>query len=1393
MAAVIRIKRSTAGAAPSSLAEGELAYAEAAGAGSAGVLYVGASGATVRAIAGLGQVAPLASPALTGVPTAPTAIAATNTTQIATTAYVKSQSYLVGTGVGAGTYTKVAVSSNGLVTAGTTLSASDIPALTASKISDFDAQVRTSRLDQMASPTGNLSFNNQRLTNVAAPSSAQDATNKQWVESLFNGSDNKGSVRVATTGNVDLALAPDTVDDVALATDDLLLVHKQTDPVENGVYKVSALGTGADGVWVRADNADISAEVTSGLFVFVSEGTTYGGNGYTLMTPDPIVLDTDALTFTQTSATGQIIEGPGIGKTGNEMYVKLGTAGTPSGRAYTAGSIVYAATTSALDAVQLSGLVQGNGAGAPSAILPGTTANVTPNRIPKFYSSAPYARDSAINDNGTTVSVEGRITRLSRATAAPIGTANTVYNDAVLGSTDTVNTGMTIFGSGQTGIAFGDAASELSGQVRYQHSTDTLEFGTVGNIDWRMTVGTLTSNAAGVIRSGSGTLIIYGTTGLSLGSGGCDAGRGVALNPVVNAVGTVATGMDIAGTYTATANGDVFAPFSTKSSGIVCASVTYTGLAAYMFRLHGSNMTKSGTGTIDTAATIYIGDAPSIGTSNYALQVASGRSVFGGFVSIGTTAAGQVLTLSQALGGANSTMIEFQVGATAKGYIGSIVTASHVIAGSAVGDMTVRTEGGKILFSTDSGVTAHAALSGANFGIGTISPGAMTHIDKSAAGAEGPTLWLKNSGASTLGSAASIVFTCDGGGTYAGGSRIQVTNVDAGTGMADMRFFVHNAANVAPEVMRLTSNGLVAIPKGVYSQSWTANSVPDDYYVPVLTIPVGYFGAPTRGTLSVVATYSGAVTQATYALSMMGGGRLHCVSMISYGDYSGLQAGFDLYEMGQQLGAGSTQIAIYNFSGNTCSYSFTLTLDNSYAPTTYTNPTPVAGVPASSSSVGFGNVLKKGEFSNVGIGTVGITNSALAVFATGADEVAGDPRLTVRIGDAGGGKGGFLGYSNSEKLLTIMSNEASSGVNIWTHNGSWGERFRVHTNGFVGIGTVAPIDRCEVAGGIHTSGAATASKANAAYFDYYSGGARIGARGPNDTTRATFKIDLMEGDAGNQITPISVDASGNVTLAPATGYLSVNNAGYAHEVFTVPAGGTYYLHVDMNGTNGYYEAKLGGYGAAGESKCVMSWIDGGHSGGIVHHHIQELARIVSGTLVLGQLQKTATGASILIQNTGSYEVVFHLTTMAFHTQSRRTTVTVNETPPSGPTDAFTTFASKVGVGTIAPEAALHVVSDALGVTQTNASGVLMSTTTAAVLDAQQISPAIRWRAYGWDTVASASKSVDFRQYVLPVQAAGNPTGRLITEVSLNGGGYSTVCAWDSDGVLTDGTIDGGTF
>ena len=57
---------------------------------------------------------------------------------------------------------------------------------TASTISDFNTAVRTNRLDQMAAPTGSVALNAQKLTGVADPTSAQDASTKAYVDAQVN-------------------------------------------------------------------------------------------------------------------------------------------------------------------------------------------------------------------------------------------------------------------------------------------------------------------------------------------------------------------------------------------------------------------------------------------------------------------------------------------------------------------------------------------------------------------------------------------------------------------------------------------------------------------------------------------------------------------------------------------------------------------------------------------------------------------------------------------------------------------------------------------------------------------------------------------------------------------------------------------------------------------------------------------------------------------------------------------------------------------------------------------------------------------------------------------------------------------------------------------------------
>lgn len=201
------------------------------------------------------------------------------------------------------------------------LVADDIPTVTASKISNFDTQVRTNRLDQLAVPTANVSLNSRNLTNLADPVNAQDAATKAYVDATRQGLDAKDSVRVATTANVALTGATTTtIDGVTLAAGNRILVKNQTTGSENGIYVF------ATGAWSRATDADTSAKVSSGLFVFVEEGTVNSDSGWVLTTDGVITIGTTSLNFAQFSGAGQITAGMGLTKTGNTIDV--GTVST---------------------------------------------------------------------------------------------------------------------------------------------------------------------------------------------------------------------------------------------------------------------------------------------------------------------------------------------------------------------------------------------------------------------------------------------------------------------------------------------------------------------------------------------------------------------------------------------------------------------------------------------------------------------------------------------------------------------------------------------------------------------------------------------------------------------------------------------------------------------------------------------------------------------------------------------------------------------------------------------------------------------------------------------------------------------------------------------------------
>ncbi len=188
-------------------------------------------------------------------------------------------------------------------------------------------EIALSKLTLSGSAGVSLDGGAARATNFIDPTAATDLATKQYVDAAAVGIDWKPSVRAATTANVTVAGgAPNTLDGVTLVLNDRILVKDQSSGAENGLYFVSTLGTGANGTWTRTLDSNISAEVTSGLAVFVTEGTIAGDTGWVLTTNDPIVLATTALVFTQFTGSGTITGGSGILKTGSQLDVELDTA-----------------------------------------------------------------------------------------------------------------------------------------------------------------------------------------------------------------------------------------------------------------------------------------------------------------------------------------------------------------------------------------------------------------------------------------------------------------------------------------------------------------------------------------------------------------------------------------------------------------------------------------------------------------------------------------------------------------------------------------------------------------------------------------------------------------------------------------------------------------------------------------------------------------------------------------------------------------------------------------------------------------------------------------------------------------------------------------------------------
>ena len=164
-------------------------------------------------------------------------------------------------------------------------------------------------------------------------------TNKKYVDTVAQGLDIKDAVRVGTTANLTATYSNGSsgvgatltnsstqaalvIDGITMVVNDRVMVKDQTTTLQNGLYKVTNIGSGSTN-WVltRTPDGDESTEVNGGSFFFVQEGTVNGDNGYVTTNDGNPTIGTDAITFEQFSGAGQVTAGSGLSKSGNIIDV----------------------------------------------------------------------------------------------------------------------------------------------------------------------------------------------------------------------------------------------------------------------------------------------------------------------------------------------------------------------------------------------------------------------------------------------------------------------------------------------------------------------------------------------------------------------------------------------------------------------------------------------------------------------------------------------------------------------------------------------------------------------------------------------------------------------------------------------------------------------------------------------------------------------------------------------------------------------------------------------------------------------------------------------------------------------------------------------------------------
>lgn len=367
------------------------------------------------------------------------------------------------------------------------------------------------------------------------PTTSLQAATKQYVDSVSGGLTPVAACRVATTGALTAtynngasgvgatltnagAMAALSIDGVALSVNDRVLVKDQAAPAQNGIYTVTTVGSGAvNWVLTRATDYDTSAEIFSGTYTTITEGTVNGGNLYVMTTSGTVTVGTTAIQFSIFGSAANITVIPPLVKMGNvislttpldSVYGGTGINNSPytitlAGNISTAGGF----TTSGANALTLTTT------GITNVTLPtsGTLVNTAVTSLSSLATVgtinsgiwngtliSPTYGGTGINNGSSTITIGGNVAFSGAFTTTLTVTGNTsltlpTSGTIMVGSNNLSELTNTNTARANLGVAIGSNVQAYSATLdavtagTYLGSTSITTLGTVSTGTWSAT------------------------------------------------------------------------------------------------------------------------------------------------------------------------------------------------------------------------------------------------------------------------------------------------------------------------------------------------------------------------------------------------------------------------------------------------------------------------------------------------------------------------------------------------------------------------------------------------------------------------------------------------------------------------------------------------------------------------------------------------------------------------------------------------------------------------------------------------------------------------------------------------------------------------------------------